>query len=244
MKKIFYYTAILTGLLLSSTSCEDSNASLPDEGVGSLIIELQKDKEPSVPTTKTMEVDVDKFVIVGIPGFNGTYADFKKKGTLEIAKGTYPVSAHSPGEMQVASAEPFFSGKESVTINADEVRVVNIVCAMMNAKVKLNVSNVENFFKDGSLNVSIRKGKSEGENQSHSFNIQNGITEDWYFAPTNGYEVVITGKTIDDLDVSSAYDLNLEKAANVYLEVIIKGPDTKSSILRRSDFNIKVTTVE
>lgn len=244
MKKIFYYTVVMAGLLLSSTSCEDSNASLPAEGVGSLTIELQKDKEPSVPTTKAVEVDVDQFVIDGVPGFKGTYADLKVTGTLEIKVGTYLISAHSLGEMQVASAEPYFSGEKNVTIIAGGAKVENITCAMKNAKVKLNVSNVQNFFKNNSLNVSIRKGESADVNQSHSFSIQNGITEDWYFAPTSGYKVVITGKTVDDLDVSSAYDLDLKDAANMYLEVTIKGPDTKSSILRSSGFNIKVTTVE
>lgn len=235
----------MAGLLIPFIACEDSHDSLQDEGVGRLSVEVQKDKEPLMSVTKVSDTDVDQFLIKGIPDFTGTYEELKKKGTLELKTGPYTISAQSPGTMQVASIAPFYYGEEEKTILAGSVSIVNIRCTMTSTKVKLDVSGILGFFKENKLTVTIRQGDSTESSKSHAFNIEaDGTTDDWYFDPTKSdYKVVITGTTLDDLAMNNVYPL-ADLVANTYLTVTIKGPDTKSSILRSSDFNIKVTTIE
>lgn len=248
MKKIYYYTAILTGLLLS-TSCEDST-DLPNEGVGYLSVEVQKDKELSVPTTKAMGVDVNDFVIEGIKGFTGTYAQLKEKGTLELDKGEYTISAHSPGVMAVASEKPFFKGVESASITAGIVNEISIACSMQNVKVMLDVSKILSLFEVGTLKVLICQGESTDRDNSHLFTITGDKTEPWHFAPSNDLNLVITGTTVDGFEMGKLgiIPLELKNGVGTYqcLVLQVPGADTKSqkAALLSSGFNIKVTTVE
>lgn len=245
-----YYTAMITGLLLSFTSCGDST-DLLNEGVGYLSVEVQKDKELSVFTTKAMEVDVDDFVIEGIEAFfTGTYAELKNKGTLELNKGTYTISAHSPGVMAVASEKPFFKGVKTESITAGMATVVSIECTMQNVKVMLDVSKILSLFEVGTLKVLICQGESTDRDNSHLFTITGDKTEPWHFAPSNDLNLVITGTTVDGFEMGKLgiIPLELKNGVGTYqcLVLQVPGADTKSqkAALRSSGFNIKVTTVE
>lgn len=70
-----------------------------------------------------------------------SYAELKAAGTIELPVGSYTIEAHSKGEIQPVMSTPYYSGTTTLTIIKDVTAQAEVVCKMLNTRIKLSLSS-------------------------------------------------------------------------------------------------------
>ena len=139
MKKTVYAIMIIAATVLCGCKKEKNQ-----EGIGTLQMTLSAGGEY---ITKSTNTDVREFVVTIVRPADGwtreypRFADMPQK--VDLASGTYQVTASSLNQLPAAFDQPVYSGTAEFTIAAGEMTPVSLVCTLANMKVTIVPS--ENF---------------------------------------------------------------------------------------------------
>ncbi|MDD3107709.1 MAG: DUF4493 domain-containing protein [Alistipes sp.] len=146
MKRFFSIVA-LAALLFSA--CKDEkfdNGDNEKAGSGVLSLKLTPSGAFVDPGSKAgEEVDVKDFVVVianaesGAVAFTSKYSEFPN--VLSLPKGSYKITASSPGVLPAAFDQPIYKGGQSFSVEASKLSTLNVVCTLSNMKVTIDLTD-------------------------------------------------------------------------------------------------------
>lgn len=68
-----------------------------------------------------------------------TYRDLLDKNPIELAVGSYIVTAHTPGELTSPMNIPYYKGEKDLTITKGKTEEAEVKCTMQNMKITINL---------------------------------------------------------------------------------------------------------
>ncbi|MGM9736351.1 MAG: DUF4493 domain-containing protein [Candidatus Cryptobacteroides sp.] len=229
MKKIFYHIAIAAVIL---SGC--NRKMFEPETIGTLQLDLSCSNNFNEITTKA---DSDEDIINGLTidivrtydGLTKTYAPFSSiRGTvIELGSGDYIIKAYSPDHEEVAFEQPIYSGSKGFDIATGQVTVVNLVCAITNMKVSINLSaNFVEELSDYTVTIGSSKGYLSWQKNSEQNDFKPVIIDGqtYYTCAKAGYFTVgkltvqVAGhRAIDNSTASTVFYIDEVAAADHHI---------------------------
>lgn len=215
MKKILFAISAAAVML---AGCRKTDI-IEESGVGSVAFTFTSDESGYV-TKALPEVDVNTLA-VKITGKDGGYSQEWKSVSempeiLELASGTYTLTASTPGAKAVAWDQPVYGGSKDFAVVVGKVSNVDLVCSITNMMVTLNPT--ENFLNElTSWEVTVRSQdgtlvwdeKTYEEDRAAFFNVAplSVLVKGERF---DGAEVVQQSLSITDVAAKDHHILNLD----------------------------------
>ena len=215
MKKILFAISAAAVML---AGCRKTDI-IEESGVGSVAFTFTSDESGYV-TKALPEVDVNTLA-VKITGKDGGYSQEWKSVSempeiLELASGTYTLTASTPVAKAVAWDQPVYGGSKDFAVVVGKVSNVDLVCSITNMMVTLNPT--ENFLNElTSWEVTVRSQdgtlvwdeKTYEEGRAAFFNVAplSVLVKGERF---DGAEVVQQSLSITDVAAKDHHILNLD----------------------------------
>jgi len=245
MKAKYYMYALLLGITPFFFSC--TNDDKPSEkGEGFLQLDLSINEQQREIFTKSVETDVNDLAVSVMLGTKEvacftSYQELKEMGTLRLETGSYTVIAHSPGEMEEISADPYYYAEKDFEIRPNMFAEAKVICNMANAGIRIVLSEELLSAIDDDFEVILTVDGTEQEYTSFT----DGISENWYFAPATEISFLMRGKTVDGEDFVTDEPLSKGVSANDFLTIQV-GTATKATRSAGSQemFNIKLSITQ
>lgn len=215
MKKILF---AMSAAAVMFAGCKKTDI-IEESGVGSVAFTFTSDESGYV-TKALPEVDVNTLA-VKITGKDGGYSQEWKSVSempeiLELASGTYTLTASTPGAKAVAWDQPVYGGSKDFAVVVGKVSNVDLVCSITNMMVTLNPT--EDFLNElTSWEVTVRSQdgtlvwdeKTYEEGRAAFFNVAplSVLVKGERF---DGAEVVQQSLSITDVAAKDHHILNLD----------------------------------
>lgn len=159
MKKIFF-SIIATAAVLAGCNREI----IEQKGSGSLAIDLSCDSDYTEVQTKATDDEIINDLAIDIvrpyDSWKVNYTPFSsiRGKVVELGSGAYILTASSQKKEHAAFDQPIYSGSKDFNILTGQVTTIDVVCAITNVKVTVNLS--DNFVKELSdYTVTVSNGK-------------------------------------------------------------------------------------
>lgn len=140
MKKIFVLA--LAALVTLSAGCRRT-ISVDSSDMGTFALNLEYDKSDYIDIPTKSDVDVSTFSIL-LKKSDGTPVQkwdsyTQMPSTVTLAPGEYSIEAMTPDSEPAAFEQPVYRGETSFTIESGKMTTVEVVCALDNVKVTVNL---------------------------------------------------------------------------------------------------------
>lgn len=228
MKKI-YYTIFAAAALFAGCNSEV----IAPEGSGSLAIDLSCRSDYTEVETKATDDEIinDLAIEVTRPydGWKKSYTPFStiRGKVVELGSGDYILNASSQEKEHAAFEQPVYEGSKNFKIVTGQVTTVDLVCAISNVKVTVNLS--DNFVRElsdyrvtvsnGKGNLSWKKSATENDFKPIVVDGKTAFTsaKAGYFS-VSPLEVVVTGhRAIDNSEASTTIYIDEVNAADHHI---------------------------
>jgi len=159
MKKIFFSIIAAAAVF---TGC--NTELIEQKGSGSLAIDLSCKSDLNEVETKATDEEIINGLSIDInrpyDNWSVKYSPFSsiRGKVVELGSGDYVLTASSPAKEHAAFDQPIYEGTKNFKINTGQVTTVDVICAISNVKVTVNLSS--NFVEElAHYTVTVTNGR-------------------------------------------------------------------------------------
>lgn len=160
--------ALGIALMVGLASCEMKDELLGDSVLSGDTGFLALNVATANVSTKGTTDQVDEFPVT-IKGKDveytktyDSYAELKKKESIELPVGTFTIEAHSPVEFEDVMSEPYYGGTKDITITKGVTSEEEVQCKIQNVKITMSYTAAFlQTYESWTITVNDKKGHVE-----------------------------------------------------------------------------------